>query len=142
MADRRTQALATATRQRTERAEKAVEKALRQARSAPGPVTIAHIAAAAGVSADFIYKHPVFRPRIEALRRSRTAASPRADGHTDADAEAAESTLIRRLTQQLAQIRKQHREQITELRAALEAAHGELLVLRRRLQDDQSVSPK
>ncbi|WP_257153701.1 hypothetical protein [Streptomyces lunaelactis] len=42
----------------------------------------------------------------------------------------------------MAQIRKQHREQITELRAALEAAHGELLVLRRRLQDDQSASPK
>ncbi|MGI5291397.1 DUF6262 family protein [Nonomuraea polychroma] len=135
MSDRRIQALADATRKRTENAEKAVEQALRRARSASGPVTIARIAAEAGVSTDFIYKHQVLRPQVEALRRSRAGATPTASHPADTDA--AESTLIRRLTQQLAQTRKEHREQITELRAALEAAHGDLLVLRRRLDDRQ-----
>lgn len=135
MPDRRVQALAAATRNRRERAEKAVEQALRRARSTTGPVTIAGIAADAGVSTDFIHKHTVVRPQIEALRRSRagTAAAP----DQPADADAAESTLIRRLTQPLAQVRKEHREQIAELRTALETAHGELLVLRRQLADGQ-----
>ncbi|MBB6414450.1 hypothetical protein [Streptomyces sp. AK010] len=98
-------------------------------------MTIAGIAADAGVSTDFIHKHTVVRPQIEALRRSRagTAAAP----DQPADADAAESTLIRRLTQPLAQVRKEHREQIAELRTALETAHGELLVLRRQLADGQ-----
>ncbi|MFD9486713.1 hypothetical protein [Streptomyces sp. NPDC059991] len=85
-------------------------------------MTIAGIAADAGVSTAFIYKHPALRPQVESLRRSRTGRVPAQDRLADADA--AESTLIRRLTQQLAQIRKEHREQITELRSALEAAHG------------------
>ncbi|MGW2370190.1 hypothetical protein ACWCZ5_32100 [Streptomyces sp. NPDC001667] len=116
MTDRRTQVLADATRQRRERA-------------------IAAIAADAGVSTDFIYKHPAIRPKVEDLRRSRAGTVP--STARPADADAAESTLIRRLTQQLAQARKQHQEQIAELRTALETAHGELLVLRRQLADQQ-----
>jgi hypothetical protein len=49
------------------------------------------------------------------------------------DAEAAASTLVRRLSQQLADTRRRHREEVAELRRALEAAQGELLLLRRRL---------
>jgi hypothetical protein len=134
VSDRRVQVLAEATRKRTEDAEKAVSQAIRKARSAADPVTVSGIAADAGVSTDFIYKHPVLRSQVEALRRSRARTQPSA-GHP-ADADAAESTLVRRLTQQLAQIRKEHREQIAEMRAALEAAHGELLTLRRRLGDE------
>jgi hypothetical protein len=48
---------------------------------------------------------------------------------------AADSTLVRRLSQQLADTRRRHREEIAELRRALEAAHGELLILRRQLAD-------
>jgi hypothetical protein len=87
------------------------------------------------VSTDCIYKHQTPRSQVEALRRSRARAEPTAERHADADA--AESTLIKRLTQQLARVRKEHREQIAELCAALEAAHGELLTLRRRLGDEQ-----
>lgn len=129
MADRRAQVLATATQQRTHRAEQAVEKALQRARTTTGSVTIAGIAAAAGVSSDFIYRHPTLRPQIEALRRARSTTAP--DPELPADAHAAESTLVRRLTQQLATVRKQHQQQIAELRAALDTAHGDLLVLRR-----------
>jgi hypothetical protein len=131
-----TEALATAARQRRERAESAVEKALREARKARTPVSVTSIAKAAGVSTDFIYRHPVLRPQVEALRRARrNNGSTEATGHPDA--EAAASTLVRRLTQQLATERRKHREEVTQLRTALETAHGDLLALRRQLADRQ-----
>jgi hypothetical protein len=123
---RSTQALADATRKRRETAEQAVHKAIRQARKAQQPVTVAAIARAAGVSTDFIYRHPGLRPQVEALRQAQPA--PQAP-----DAASAESTLIRRLTQQLADERRKHREDTAGLRAAIETAHGELLTLRRQL---------
>jgi hypothetical protein len=131
-----TEALATAARQPRERAESAVEKALREARKTRTPVSVTSIAKAAGVSTDFIYRHPVLRPQVEALRRAR-----RNNGPTEAtdhpDAEAAASTLVRRLSQQLTTERRKHREEVTQLRTALETAHGELLALRRQLADRQ-----
>jgi hypothetical protein len=132
--DRRVQALADATLRRRQQAEEAVTKALRKARAGTGPVTIAGIAAAAGVSSDFIYRHRTLRPQVEALRQARATARTSSPA-IDPDASAAESTLVRRLTHQLAQARREHREQVTELRTALEAAHGELLLLRRQLAD-------
>jgi hypothetical protein len=90
-------ALAEATRQRQEAAEKAVQAALRQARKGQTPVTVAGIAAAAGVSTDFIYRHQELRPQVEALRR---AHSPRGSTETGdpPDTEAATSTLVRRFS--------------------------------------------
>jgi hypothetical protein len=129
-----TQALAEATRRRRVNAENAVRRALREARKTSAPVTVASIAAAARVSTDFIYRHPELRPQVEALRRARsshTSAKPAADP----DMAAADSTLVRRLSQQLAAARRQHRQEVAELRQALEAAQGELLLLRRRLAD-------
>lgn len=134
--NRSTQALARAARQRRERAESAVEKALKEARKTRTPVSMASIAKAASVSTDFIYRHPVLRPQVEALRRARRNGAPDGDTHHP-DAEAAASTLVRRLTQQLATERRKHREEVTQLRTALETAHGELLALRRQLTDGQ-----
>ncbi|GLY86083.1 DUF6262 family protein [Actinoallomurus iriomotensis] len=133
MNDRRVEVLHAATRRRRENAEKAVQKAIREAHKTSAPITITAIAAAARVSTDFIYRHLVLRPQVEALRRSRRTAGPEPADHPDA--EAAESTLVRRLTQQLATERRKHREEAAELRAALEAAHGELLILRRRAEE-------
>ncbi len=126
MSQRSIQALTDATRTRRETAERAVQKAIRQARKDQQPVTVAAIARAAGVSTDFIYRHPELRPQIEALRqRHQAPAAP--------DAAGAQSTLIRRLTQQLTDERRKHREETAGLRAALQTAHGELLTLRRQL---------
>jgi malonyl CoA-acyl carrier protein transacylase len=130
--NRSTQGLATAARQRRERAESAVEKALKEARKTRTPVSMTSIAKAAGVSTDFIYRHPVLRPQVEALRRARRDVGPD-DATHHADTEAAASTLVRRLTQQLATERRKHREEVTQLHAALAAAHGELLTLRRQI---------
>jgi hypothetical protein len=115
---------------RRAQAEDAVAHALQEALRTSSPVTFASIAAAAGVSKDFIYRRPELRAQIDALRRS--GRSP--EDVVEADNPfAAESTVILRLSQQLVALRRQHRRETTELRRALAAAQGELLYLRRRL---------
>jgi hypothetical protein len=50
-----------------------------------------------------------------------------------AHVETGSSNVVRALTAQLADLRRRHREEVDELRAALAAAHGENLELRRKL---------
>jgi Family of unknown function (DUF6262) len=126
-----TQALRAAARQRTEQAEQAVTRALRTARRSGSPATITGLAAAAGVSPDFIYTHPRLRAQAEALRRTRRPDPGIVCEHSHSDADAAASNLARALQQQLAQQRRAHREEVAELKAALAAALGENLALRR-----------
>jgi hypothetical protein len=45
--------------------------------------------------------------------------------------------VVRTLTAQMAELKRRHREEIQTLKAALEAAHGENLKLRRRLGERQ-----
>lgn len=129
-----TAALHAAARRRTEHAEQAVTQALRAARRSGNPVTITGLATTAGVSPDFIYNHPRLRAQAEALRRNRQPATG-STSRPSADADAAASNLVRALQQQLAQQRRAHREEVTELKAALAAALGENLALRRRIAD-------
>lgn len=132
--NRSVEALARATKQRHKRAETAVEKALHHhARASQQPVSVASVARAAGVSTDFINRHPTLRTQVEDLRRARRNAAVSGALH-DPDTEAAASTLVRRLTQQLATERRKHREELAQLQAAIAAAHGELLSLRRKLE--------
>ena len=130
---RRVEALAVATRTRRETAEKGVLKALKDARKSDGTVTVTGIATAAGVSTDFIYRNPALRQQVEALRRTRNHTPVRSPDTTDADA--ADSTLVRRLTQQLADLRHRYHHDTTELKQALAAAHGELIAARRQLTE-------
>jgi hypothetical protein len=125
-------ALAEATRRRRDNAENAVRQVLAEARKARTPVTVTGIAATAGVSSDFIYCHPELRQQVEALRRARRYPPIPSEDHPDT--EAADSALVRRLCQQLTDVRCKNREEVAELRRALEEAHGELLSLRRQLQ--------
>ncbi|MGV9566065.1 DUF6262 family protein [Streptomyces sp. NPDC003480] len=106
--NRSIQALTDAAQQRSTAAEQAVQKALRRARKDSKPVTVTGLAAAAGVSTDFIYRHPVLRAQVEALRRARGAA-PSAQSNAS-DIEAASSTLIRRLSPQLTDARRTHHQ--------------------------------
>ncbi|MEO7015917.1 MAG: DUF6262 family protein [Leifsonia sp.] len=132
-------ALKRATQQRSTAAEHAVVHAIEAARTNGGRVTVAGIAKAAGVSADFIYRHPTLRPQVEMLRRtSRNQHSREVD---ESEHDAAASTLVRRLTQQVTRERAEHRAELGRLRSALEAAHGELLQLRRQLDDRTNTHP-
>jgi surfactin synthase thioesterase subunit len=127
------QTLKDAARRRREQAEQAVLRALVEARKSNGPITFTGLAMKARVSPDFIYRHRELRAQVEALRRSR-GPSP---GHGGArqDIDFSETTLIRRLSHELAALRRRHREEVIELRRALAAAHGELVYLRQRLND-------
>jgi hypothetical protein len=94
------------------------------------PVTFRGLASRAGVSLDFLYRNDAIRRRVEHHRAARPerhepAASQARDDHP--------SSVVRTLTAQLADLRRRHREETTELRQALEQAHGENLLLRRRL---------
>jgi hypothetical protein len=86
----------------------------------------------AGVSRDFLYRTTDLRERIIDLRgktvptRAPTREAPRSDPlHHDT------SSVVRTLTAKLTLERSTSRKRIAELEAALAAAHGQLLQLRR-----------
>ena len=95
-------------------------------------VTFRGLAARAGVSLDFLYRNAGIRSRIE---HHRTARPARPEPAAVPGGEHA-SSVVRTLTAQLADLKRRHREETAELRQALEQAHGENLLLRRRLTAD------
>lgn len=88
------------------------------------PITFRAVAAAGGVSVDFLYRHPGIRARIEQLRGQEP---PRASRQPRHDPGAAAAGVVATLTARLAELRRE----LAETRAQLAAAHGELLALRR-----------
>ena len=123
---RRTAILATAAKAKSQAKTTAAERAIRALVKRGEPVTFQAVSREAGVSHAFLYGHPDLRRRIEHLRsQARPATSPAPTHSTD--------TVVLALTNQIEQLKKQHRKQITELREALEQAHGENLNLRREL---------
>ena len=95
-------------------------------------MTFEGVAAAAGVSKDFLYRSPL-RARIERLRKDqRERATPRTISSSPNNHLDESGGIVRTLTLELSELRRQHREETAELRRALEVAHGELLAIRRR----------
>jgi len=105
------------------------------------PITFRGLARHAGVSLDFLYSSTTLRQRIQQLRdQQRTqlsSAASRHDATGDATAGTAgpetASSVVATLTAQLTDLKRRHREETARLRRELEAAHGENLILRRRL---------
>ena len=93
------------------------------------PVTFRGLAAAAPVSLDFLYREPGIRQRIEQLR-AQPQGRPARRRDTGPDQP---GNVITALTGELTQLKRRQREEIAELQHALQAAHGENLMLRRRL---------
>lgn len=122
--------LRKATAARTAAATARAENALVAMIKAGEPVTFRGLAARAGVSLDFLYRNDGIRQRVEHHRTARPERKEPAAG--PAPGEQA-SSVVRTLTAQLADLRRRHREETAELREALEQAHGENLLLRRRL---------
>lgn len=131
-------AAAARTTAATARAEAALDRMLR----AGQPVTFRGLAAAAPVSLDFLYRNPTIRRRVEQLRahsqaRTTSTQNPSTQTHPDQT-----SNVIATLTNELTQLKRRHHAQVTELQRALQTAHGENLILRRRLgQKRQEPSP-
>ena len=65
---------------------------------------------------------PLFAPSVETMIATATNPAP-----------AAPSSVVRTLTAELTAARARHRAEVEQLRQALAAAHGENLLLRRRL---------
>ncbi|MFF3877958.1 DUF6262 family protein [Streptomyces sp. NPDC001978] len=108
---------------------KAAEAAIRRLVKCGEQVTFQAVQREAGVSQNFLYKNAELRARIEHQRRThRPAPSPvPAEGDSD-------NNIVAALTAEVARLKKQHRQEVTELRKALEEAHGESLALRRELE--------
>jgi tRNA(Arg) A34 adenosine deaminase TadA len=83
------------------------------------PVTFRAVARAGNVSIDFLYREAGLRARIEELRAAGRSAEP-----VEAPSR---STVVHSLTQQLRELRAENQD----LRRRLEAAHGEIVVLKR-----------
>lgn len=100
------------------RAETGLQEMLRTG----APVTFRGVARTAGVSLEFLYNNPALRSRIERLRDQQQSLPPAAPTPPDPSQP---SSVIRSLTAQLAEIKRRYRDEVTQLRQALEAAHGE-----------------
>jgi hypothetical protein len=120
--------LASAAKAKSQAKTHAAEQAIRALVKRGEPITFQAVQREAGVSHAFLYNHPELRGRIEHLRAK--ARPVRGEPKPTPDPE---STLVLTLTGQVAQLKKDHRQQVQALRAALEEAHGENLDLRREL---------
>lgn len=113
------------------RAEKAIRALVRDG----VPVNFRAVARLAECSPNFLYRTPWLRERIGRLRaqaRSPTPA-PQSQSLTGSN-----GTVIRELAGQLADEKRRRREEVVALKAALAAAHGELLELRRQVATEAS----
>jgi hypothetical protein len=108
-----------------QRAEHAINALIRDG----GPINFRAVARLADCSPDILYRDATLRARIERLRSQHR----RVDAPTTSAAPAdSTSSVIRELTAQLIDEKRRRREEVGALQAALAAAHGELLELRRR----------
>jgi Family of unknown function (DUF6262) len=101
------------------------ETGIRALTKAGQPITFRAVAAAGGVSVDFLYRHPELRARIERLRGQQPA--PARQTPPDGSPGHAASGVVATLTARLTELRRE----LAETKTQLAAAHGELLTLRR-----------
>jgi hypothetical protein len=125
--------LRAAAQRKREAATQRTETALDTMIASGEPITFRGLAKAAGVSIDFLYRSPL-RAQVEQLRanQQRTPRG-RAESEREPDQPASQSNVVRALTAQLAELKRHHRAEIARLEAALAAAQGENLELRRRI---------
>ncbi len=125
--DRRVAVLTAAARAKSAAKTKAADQAIRVLIKRGEPISFQAVQREAGVSHAFLYNNPELRGRIERLR-AQSRPAPAA-----ASTPAPDDALLLALTSQISQMKKRHRQEVQELRAALEKAHGENLQLRREL---------
>ncbi len=119
------------------RAEAGLQKLARSGQQ----ITFRGVARAAGVSLEFLYNHPQLRSRIEHLRAQQQTTAPSARPAADPGPASQASSVIRTLTAELTASKARHRAEVEQLHQALAAAHGENLLLRRRLGQPDQGSP-
>ena len=126
--DQRITTLTTAAQAKSAAKTTAADQAIRALIKRGESVTFQAVGREAGVSHSFLYSHPELRSRIEHLRSQAQPRRIQPPAPPDT-----ENTLLLTLTTQINHLKKQHRQEMHALRAALEQAHGENLELRREL---------
>jgi hypothetical protein len=128
---RRVAALRQAAQDKRVAAVARAEAGLRNLIKNGDEITFRAVANSGSVSLDFLYSHDDLRRRIEMLRSQQKPASPKPERPpTPGD-----GTLVHILTSKLKQERLTAKTRIDDLEQRLAAVHGELLQMRRRLQE-------
>jgi hypothetical protein len=113
----------------TERAQTALDAMIARGE----PITFRGLAKTAGVSIDFLYRSPL-RTSVEQARGNQQRRPPvRAQPDPELNQPPSQSNVVRALTAHLTELKRHHRTEIARLEAALGAAQGENLELRRQL---------
>ena len=125
------QHLRDAAQRRHDQATERATVALARLSAGGAAISFASVAREAGVSTDFLYRQPQLRQRIQQMRtlHTRRVETAPADENTPPSA----SAPVRALSTQLKELRRRHREELSELQRALAVAQGENLGLRRKL---------
>ena len=126
-AERRAEVLRQAAQAKRTAATKRAEATLRKLIKTGEEINFRAVATAAGVSVDFLYRHPELRARIEHLRSRQQNAPPPAAAVPKPGRD--DRGVLVALTARL----REARGEVAELKTQLAAAHGELLALRRQL---------
>jgi Family of unknown function (DUF6262) len=128
--ERRAAALRRAAQAKHQAAVTRTETAIRALIKNQQDINFRTVARAAGVSLDFLYGNDDIRSRIEKLRNQQKTRPAPAPSHEHAD----NSDIVHILTEKLRRERDARRTSVSQLEEQLAAAHGELLRLRRLLQ--------
>lgn len=128
--ERRAEALRRAAQAKRQAAITRAETAIRKLIKDQQEINFRSVARAAGVSLDFLYTNDDLRQRIEKLRTQQQSQPAHAAAPQTADG----NDIVHILTARLRQEHHTHRAAVSELEEQLAAAHGELLRLRRLLQ--------
>lgn len=121
--------LRAAAQRKSENATKRADTAIRQLVKNGEQITFRGVARTSGCSLDFLYSSNDIRPRIEHLRGQQQGAQPPPE--TSGTQPASASGVVRTLTAQITELKQRHHAETQQLKAALAAAQGEILVLRR-----------
>jgi hypothetical protein len=135
--ERRAAALRQAAQAKRQAAVTRTETAIRSLVKNQQDINFRSVARAAGVSLDFLYGNDDLRTRIEKLRDQQKACPARDPGPERADS----SDIVHILTEKLRLERDTRRTTVGQLEEQLAAAHGELLRLRRLLQQHGISTP-
>lgn len=119
-------------------AQARAEQGLREMIRRNEPITFRSLAQTAGVCLDFLYRCAPIRQRVEHLRAQQQNTPPPVAATTHQDTA---SSVVHTLTTQLSALKQRHRDEVHQLRQALEAAQGEILELRRRLGHRRDIEP-
>lgn len=128
-AQRRAEALREAARDRTTRAETAVEKGLRTLIKDGGQISFAAVARASGVSTKFLHQHPELSARVRTLRDQQKGLAETRHEKSATGESAIISALRRRIREQEDRHRsetKSLRSRLAEQERQIAALYGEL----------------